>query len=80
MSESKLFEELFVVVCVWKFLMQGGVSPKSKLIEDEFSAYVWTFSSDATIRNSSPVLYILGPYGGLLVVSVNMPSNTRQFE
>ena len=38
MSESKLFEELFVVVCVWKFLMQGGrVSPKSKLFEELFS-------------------------------------------
>ena len=37
MSESKLFEERFVVVCVWKFLMQGGgVSPKSKLFEDLF--------------------------------------------
>ena len=25
MSESKLVEELLVVVCVWKFLVQGGV-------------------------------------------------------
>ena len=25
MSESKLFENPFVVVCVWKFLMQRGV-------------------------------------------------------
>ena len=32
MIESKLVEELCVVVCICKFVMQGGmVSPKSKL-------------------------------------------------
>ena len=36
-SKSKPFKEPFVVVCVRKFLMQGGgVSPKSKLFEELF--------------------------------------------
>ena len=37
MSESKLLEELFVVVSVCKFLMQGGgVLTKSKQVEELF--------------------------------------------
>ena len=28
------FKGLFVVVCVWKFLIRGGVSTKSKLYEE----------------------------------------------
>jgi hypothetical protein len=46
MSESKLFEELFVVVCVWKFLMRGGGSHLNPNFLRNFFivAYVWTFS------------------------------------
>ena len=37
MSKSKLLEELFVVVSVCKFLMQGGgVLTKSKQVEELF--------------------------------------------
>ena len=36
-SSYPLFEEPFVVVCVYKFWKQvGGVSPKSKLFEELF--------------------------------------------
>ena len=36
MTQSELFKEPLVVVYVWKFLIQRGVSPKSKLVEELF--------------------------------------------
>ena len=38
MSESKLFEELFVVVCAWKFFDAGGGSHLNPNFLRNFSA------------------------------------------
>ena len=47
MLESKLSEELFSFVSVWKFLMQEeGFHPNPNFLRNFFLACVWNFSRE----------------------------------